>query len=471
MDYYLAIDIGASSGRHVLGYIENGIFKTEEIYRFKNGIVAKHGKLVWDTKRLFKEILTGMKMCKSLNKVPKSVAIDTWAVDYVLLDKNDDPIGDTYAYRDNRTKGMDERVYKIISEEELYSRTGIQKQPFNTIYQLMAEEESDEKRLKEAKTMLLLPDYFNFMLTGEKASEYTNASTTQLLSPASKDWDKELIRMLGIPEDIFMPVRKPSEKLGMLREEIKKEVGYDCEVTITASHDTASAVIAVPSLDDSLYISSGTWSLMGTEIVKADLSEESRLLNLTNEGGMDYRFRFLKNIMGMWMVNSVKEEMCGAASFTVISDLAEKADIDSTVDVTDPRFLAPVSMAEEIRKACMEKGMKIPKSIGGFVRVIYQSLAKGYLKTAMEIEGRTQKKYDTLHIVGGGSKAELLNQMVADTLNMTVTAGPAEATAVGNIAVQMIGDGVFEDLLNARKCIKESFGVKTYIPKKKEDQK
>ena len=308
--YYLAIDIGASSGRHILGSVQDGKIVLEEIHRFPNGMSEKNGHRCWDVDKLFQEILTGMKKCKELGKIPVSVGIDTWAVDFVLLNEKDERIGDAVGYRDSRTEGMDEEVYRIIPEEELYGRTGIQKQIFNTIYQLMAVKKQSPEQLEQAKTFLMIPDYFHFLLSGVKAVEYTNASTTQLVSPDTFDWDKELMERLGYPTDIFPEIVKPGTVLGNLTEEIARQVGYSCKVVAPATHDTGSAVLAVPASDsDFLYISSGTWSLMGVERRSADCSHKSKVRNFTNEGGYERRFRYLKNIMGLWMIQSVKKEL------------------------------------------------------------------------------------------------------------------------------------------------------------------
>ena len=253
--YYLAIDIGASGGRHILGHMENKRLVLEEIYRFDNGMEERDGQLCWNVDRLFDEIKKGMKLCRKEGKIPYSMGIDTWAVDYVLLDKENKRIGDAIGYRDGRTMGMDEKVYAIIPEEKLYERTGIQKQIFNTIYQLMAVKEKDPEMLGQAETMLMIPEYFNFLLTGKKAAEYTNATTTQLVSPGTKDWDYELIEMLGYPKQIFQKIEKPGTVLGNLTEEVKKEVGFDCKVILPATHDTGSAVMAVPTNDENtIYI-------------------------------------------------------------------------------------------------------------------------------------------------------------------------------------------------------------------------
>ncbi|MCI8745568.1 MAG: rhamnulokinase, partial [Lachnospiraceae bacterium] len=285
--YYLAVDIGASSGRHILGHLEDGKMVLEEIYRFDNGMKPKNGHLCWDAEGLFGEIKAGMKRCKELGKIPVSMGVDTWAVDYVLLDKNGERLGDAVGYRDKRTEGMDHKVYEIISPEELYGRTGIQKQIFNTIYQLMAVKEQQPELMEKAERLLMLPDYFHYLLTGVAKTEYTNATSGQLVSPATKDWDYELIERLGYKKEIFGPISLPGTVVGPLKKEVADEVGFSCTVMQPATHDTASAVLAVPSTEeDVIYISSGTWSLMGTELKEADCREESRRANFTNEGGV-----------------------------------------------------------------------------------------------------------------------------------------------------------------------------------------
>lgn len=463
-NYYLAVDIGASSGRHILGYMEDEKIVIEEIYRFENGMQNQNGKLLWDTEHLFREIVEGMKKCGECGKIPVSMSIDTWAVDYVLLDKNDSVLGDTYGYRDDRTAGMDLKVYEKISEHDLYARTGIQKQIFNTIYQLMAVKQQTPELLDETETFLMLPDYFQFLLTGNKVSEYTNATSTQLVSPQEKQWDKKLINCLGYPEKIFLPLQMPGTKVGNLQEHIRKEVGFDCEVILCASHDTASAVMAMPVIKgDGLYISSGTWSLMGVESKKARCDEKSQLTNFTNEGGYDYRFRYLKNIMGLWMIQSVRHELGDAYSFAQLCEMAEEnKNFPSRVDVNDQCFLAPPSMIKAIQDYCKNKGMQVPESAGEIATVIYQSLADCYAKTVRELEENTDKIYENIHIIGGGSNAAYLNRLTADATGKTVYAGPGEATAVGNLMAQMVRNGEFSDLAEARKCVYESFDIKEY---------
>lgn len=467
--YYLAVDIGASSGRHILGHLEHGRMVLEEVYRFANGMDKQGRKLLWDTDRLFAEIINGMKMCREVNKIPCSVSIDTWAVDYVLLDGQDRVLGNTYGYRDSRTAGMDEEVYRLIPEKELYQRTGIQKQMFNTIYQLMAVKKQEPELLEKAKTFLMLPDYFQFLLTGNKVSEYTNGTSTQLVSPLHKQWDKDLIRLLGYPEDIFLPLAMPGTEVGILKKNIEQEVGFNCKVVLCGSHDTASAVMAMPlAKGDGMYISSGTWSLMGIEAEQADCREESRQGNFTNEGGYGYRFRYLKNIMGLWMIQSVRHELKDAYSFAQLCEMAaECREFPSRVDVNDSMFLAPENMTEAVQEYCRKTGQTVPVTTGEIAAVIYQSLAKCYGKTVEEIEHITGRTYDSIHIIGGGSNAAYLNQLTANATGKTVYAGPGEATAIGNIMAQMIQGRELENLSEARKCVFDSFGIKHYEPEAK----
>ena len=434
--YYLAIDIGASSGRHILGHMEDGKMVLEEIYRFPNGMQKQDGEKVWDIEALFEAVLAGMKKCRELGKIPVSVGIDTWAVDFVLLDKDDQRIGNAVAYRDDRTKGMDEEVYRTVPEEELYASTGIQKQIFNSIYQLMAWKKKKPEQLEKAETLLMIPDYLNFLLSGVKAQEYTNATTTQLVNPETGDWNREMIQKLGYPEKIFLPIREPGTVIGRLKKEIQEQVGFDCEIVLPATHDTGSAVVAVPSNEEHvLYISSGTWSLMGTELKEADCGTEAMQHNFTNEGGYNRRYRFLKNIMGLWMIQSVRKEIAEEVSFGTICEMASKCRISSIVDANDDRFLAPENMTAEC-----------------------------YAKTLKELEEQTGCQYRKIHVVGGGANAGYLNRLTAEKTGRTVLAGPTEATAIGNLAVQMITGKECSNLKDARNCIFHSFEIKQYEP-------
>ena len=461
--YYLAVDIGASSGRHMLASMKDGKMQLEEVYRFPNGMDNKNGTLCWDVERLITEIKNGLKKCKEIGKIPVTMGIDTWGVDYVLLDKDDNILGDTVGYRDSRTEGMDEKVYEVIPQDDLYARTGIQKQIFNTIYQLMAVKQSHPEYLEQAETILMIPDYFNFLLTGVKMNEYTEATTGQLISPKTNDWDYELIDMLGYNSRMFRPVSMPGTVVGDFTDDVQKEVGFNCTVVLPATHDTGSAVLAVPTNDDdAVYISSGTWSLMGIERKEADCSMESMKANFTNEGGYDHRFHYLKNIMGLWMIQSVKKEFTEDLSFAEICEMASKETIPSIVDCNDDCFLAPKSMIEAVQKFCRDTDQPVPETVGEISSVIYNSLAKCYGDTVEEIEAITGKKYSTIYVVGGGSNAGYLNELTAKYTGRKVSAGPSEATAIGNIIVQMLHDGVFASLPEARTCVKESFDVKMY---------
>ena len=461
MNYYLAIDIGASGGRHILGYMKEGRLICEEVHRFPNGMTEKNGSLCWDMDALFGEVLKGMKHCAALGKTPTSVGIDTWGVDFVLLDKNGGVLGDTVAYRDSRTDKMDDAVFQLMPEPELYKRTGIPTHLFNTIFQLMAVKKSS--LLKKAHTMLMIPDYLHYRLSGVAKIEYTEATTTGLINAASKNWDDDIIRICGFPRDIFGEIIPPGTRLGNLLPEVRAMVGYDTQVVVPATHDTGSAVMAVPSIEDhTLYISSGTWSLIGVERSAPDCSAESLKGHFTNEGGYDYRYRYLKNIMGLWMIQSVKKELEDKYSYGELCGLAEQTNIPSLVDCNDRRFFVPKNMTVEIQNFCKESGQQIPQSPGELAAVIYNSLALCYRDAIEALEQTTGVDYPAIHIVGGGANAGYLNQLTAGYTGKKVYAGPTEATAIGNLMAQMIADGVFENLQGARACVKESFEIQEF---------
>ena len=462
--YYLAVDIGASSGRLILGHLENGKMELEEVHRFENGMVKKDGELCWEFDRLFQEIKNGLKKCKEIGKIPVSMGVDTWGVDFVLMDKDDKVLGNTVGYRDHRNEGMDEEVYKTISLEDLYARTGIQKAIFNTVYQLMAVKTKHPEYLEQAETMLHVPDYFHCLLTGKKTCEYTEATTGQLVNAETKDWDYELIDKLGYPRKMFQKLIMPGTSVGHFTEEVKAEVGFDVEVVAPATHDTGSTVLAVPANDDDfIYISSGTWSLMGIEREKADCSKKSCEMNFTNEGGYAGRFRYLKNIMVLWMIQSVRHEYDDKYGFAEICQMAEEAkDFPSRVDANDECFLSPESMIEEVKDYCRRNGQKVPETLGEIATVIYTSLAECYAKTAKELEEMTGRTFSRIHVVGGGSNAGYLNELTARATGKEVHAGPGEATAIGNITAQMLKAEEFKSIEEARTTIHESFGIKVY---------
>ena len=452
MNYYVAIDIGASSGRHIVGWLENGKLKTEEVYRFKNGTESKGGHLIWDAVRLFAEVKNGLKAAKEKGYVPSYIGIDTWAVDYALLDKEDKLIGEVYAYRDSRTEKAAERVHRIISFDELYKKTGIQFQTFNTIYQLYADKLSG--KINEAESMLMLPDYLNFLLTGVKKQEYTNATSTGLVNAKNHDWDGDILDLLGLNRKLFGELSQPGTVVGALGKEIEEELGYKATVILPATHDTASAVLAAPLEGESPYISSGTWSLLGIEQEKAHTDEGSQKANYSNEGSIDFKFRYQKNIMGLWLIQSIKKEL-GNVSFETLAQMARCKEDCGIIDVNDNRFLSPENMIDEINKA-LGKGL----NSASIMRVIYDSLAKSYAEATKELERNTGKTYKTLNIIGGGSRDTLLNELTAKATGKRIITGPTEATAIGNLIMQMIGTGELKDLPEARKIIKKSFEVK-----------
>lgn len=464
MEYCLAVDIGASSGRVMLGNLEDRKMKLKEIHRFANNLIEKNGHFCWDITRLFNEIKTGIKKCNQLGVKPVSIGIDTWAVDFVLLDEHDELLTDAVSYRDPRTDGMMEEVEKIIMKERLYLETGIQFQKFNTIYQLYAIKKQQPEVLKKAKTFLMLPDYLHFLLTGKKANEYTNATSTQLLNAFTKKWDKEIINQLDLNIDMFQEIKMPKDKLGHLKPELVEEFGFDLEVILPATHDTASAVLAVPELDETIYISSGTWSLIGVENDFPICVTKALDYNFTNEGGMDYQFRFLKNIMGLWMIQEVHRNYEQKYSFAELVDLSRAtSNFSSIVNVDDQRFLKPENMIEEIQNYCRETNQQVPETPCEVAKCIFDSLAISYVQAIGEIEEIYEREFSTINVIGGGSQNELLNQLIADVTKKEVYAGPVEATAIGNLVVQLIALEEIQDIHEARSIIKQSFEVKKYV--------
>ncbi len=454
--YHIAIDIGASGGRHIAGWLEENKLQLKEIYRFENGPVQKNGQLIWDVDALFEHILQGLKAAAAQGICPVSIGIDTWAVDFVLLDDAGNRLGEAVSYRDHRTQGMDEMLQKVISEGDHYARAGLQKQPFNTVYQLLALKK--ENALQNACELLMLPEYFAYLLTGQKMREYTNASTTGLINAVSRDWDWELIDKIGLPRSLFAPLHQAGETVGKLLPEIAKAVGFDSTVILAPTHDTASAILASPIEDGDAYLSSGTWSLLGLELTRPILTEESRAYNMTNEGGVNGTVRYLKNIMGLWMLQQLRREMCPDVSYAELAKLAEAADgYPGRVDADDQRFMAPASMQKEMEKALAERGYPLPQSIGEWAACVCHSLADCYAGAIGALEALTEQKISCLRIVGGGCQNDYLNRLTAQALARPVTAGPVEATAIGNILSQM-----HLSVADAREMVKRSFPLKMY---------
>ncbi|MBQ6818132.1 MAG: rhamnulokinase [Clostridia bacterium] len=464
MNYYLAVDIGASSGRHIIGWVQDGKMMLEEVYRFENNLQKKNGSLCWDTDHLFASIVEGMKACKQAGKIPTTMGIDTWAVDFVLLDQQGNRLGDTVGYRDSRTEGMDKLAEQTLSFEELYAKTGIQKQLFNTLYQLLAVKKANPQLLEQAKRFLMIPEYFNYRLTGVAKNEYTNATSTAMVNAHTKTWDTELMNLYGIPTHLFGDLAMPGETVGNLLPELREQVGFDCTVILPATHDTGSAFLAVPAQNDtSVYISSGTWSLLGVENKQAITTPQSAKANFTNEGGYEYRFRYLKNIMGLWMIQSIRRNFDKRYSFADLENMAKEcADFPSVVDVNHPDFLAPESMVEAVKNRCAATGQAVPQSVGELMQCVYQSLARSYAEAIKELSQLTGVTYTHIHIVGGGSKDGYLNSLTAKATGLPVMAGPTEGTALGNLMVQMIGGGDFADLQAARAAIGNSFELKNF---------
>lgn len=432
MNYYLAIDIGASSGRHIVGWCENNEIKTDEVYRFPNGMKTQNHHLVWDVKNLFDNVKRGIKAAFKKYGQIKSLAIDTWGVDYVLLTKSGN-LPPCLAYRDNRTAAIIDEVHSLIPFEELYEKTGIQFQPFNSIYQFYEDKKCG--RLDLATDFLMIPEYLNYMLTGVKMHEYTNATTTGLVNAETKEYDREILEALVLPTGLFGKLYQPGTSVGMLRPEIAGAVGGQTEVILCASHDTASAVEGIPMIDDSPYISSGTWSLLGLKVPQAITDEKSRKANYSNEGGVGY-VRYQKNIMGMWIVNRLRDELCPNKSFSQIIEEARQSTFNDYVDVNDNLFLAPNSMKEAIDLWLKYEIVK-PQTESDYFRCAFISLAISYMNALEELRINSGKNFDTLYIVGGGAKNGLLNELTEQICKIKVKALPIEATAIGNLKIQI----------------------------------
>lgn len=454
--YCLAIDIGASSGRHIVGWVEEGRLHTREVFRFENGAKKENGALVWDVGSLFKNVVEGIKAAVSSFGKIDTLSIDTWGVDYVLLD-GDREILPCYAYRDDRTERAVRKVHEAIPFEELYAATGIQFQPFNTIYQLY--DDLKKRRLDKATDFLMIPEYLIWKLTGIKVKEYTNATTTGLVNCKTGSFDGNIVAKLGLPERLFGELHRPGTVCGRLADEVAAYVGGSPEVILCATHDTASAVASIPDgrKGGHLYLSSGTWSLLGIERKEAMTDEFSRNANFSNEGGVDGSFRYQKNIMGLWMIQSVRHELSDAYSFAELAEMAEKSDCDVEVDCNDKRFLAPKSMISAVSRAA-----KRDLSVGELAKCIFDSLASCYKTAISEIEDRLGCKFDTLYIIGGGCKNAYLNAITAKKTGLKIVAGPSEATATGNLLVQLVHCGVIKDIKEGRAMVKKSVPLETY---------
>ena len=429
MKKYLAIDIGASSGRHIVGWEENGELKTEEVFRFPNGVKKQGESLVWEIAQLFENVKEGIKIALQKHEHIATLSIDTWGVDYVLMN-GETPILPCISYRDTRTHTASDNVHKLFPFAKLYEKTGIAFNVFNTIYQLY--DDKKRGRLENATDFLMVPEYLNYMLTGVKIHEYTNATTTGLLNVQTGDYDKDIIDKLDLPKRIFKKPQPTGTTVGYLKEEIALEVGGQIEVILCASHDTASAVEGIPIEGDNPYISSGTWSLLGLKVKDAITDEGSRQANYSNEGGVGY-FRYQKNIMGMWVVNNLKKELCSEMEFGEIRQKARESRFEGVVDINDNRFLSPESMTKAF-DSCFATP---PQSIGDYFKCAFVSLASGYKQALEELSKNTGKSFDKLYIVGGGARNTYLNELTEKICKVKVIALPMEATAIGDLKIQI----------------------------------
>lgn len=430
MPYCLAIDIGASSGRHILGEYVNGEIVIEEIYRFDNEIKNIGGTLCWDIEYLTMSVINGIKKCAEIGKIPDTVAIDTWGVDYVLLDKDGKEILPAVSYRDDRTIGIPAEVDKIFSREALYAKTGIQRVNYNTIYQLYCDKKSG--KLEKAEHLLMMPEYLSYKLTGIMKSEYTISSTTSLLNAETRNWDYDIIDALGIKNTIFKEILMPGSVVGWLSEKVKKYVGFDTTVIFAPAHDTASAVAACELKGHGMYISSGTWSLIGAQNDYAVLSPAAMNANFTNEGGVNNTYRFLKNIMGMWLFQNIRKNLDKKYTYDEMMYMAMESNFTKTFNPNDQRLVAPENMIEAVRECLNSPDLPIVDVINS----VYNSLSKSYADVVNEIESITGEKVDSLTIVGGGSKDTYLNSLTEKYTGKTVVTGPVEATALGNLKTQ-----------------------------------
>ena len=468
----LAFDFGASSGRALLFTFDGEKISMEEMHRFSNDPVMVSGTYRWDTMRLFFEIKQGiLNTINNGHKDFEAIGIDTWGVDYGLLDKNGQLIANPYHYRDTRTNGMIEEADKMIGKKYIFDRTGIQFNFFNTIFQLLSMTKNDDPLLKIADKLLFTPDLFNYFLTGEKKNEYTISSTSQLLNPYTKEWDDELIEKIGIDKNLFCDIIKPGEVVGMLTDDICEELGCPkVPVIAVGSHDTASAVASVPATGgyDYAYISTGTWALLGVESDEPVISEKSFEYDFTNEGGVENKIRFLKNIMGLWIIQESRRQWKREGkdfSFNDLEQAAWKAEpFQSFINPDDEAFAGPGNMPKRIREYCEKTGQKVPENEGEIIRCAAQSIAMKCAYAVKGMEDTLGKNLDVIHMVGGGIKDTMVCTLISCATGKKVVAGPVEATGTGNALMQLMALGKLSSLEEARKVVTKSFDTKEYLP-------
>lgn len=466
---FAAVDLGASSGRVILGRISKDKIEYEEVHRFGNGPVTRGDGLYWDIDSLRNNVMEGLTKLAGSGIV--SIGVDSWAVDYGLINEQGELIRDPHHYRDERNQRGVSEVESKISSAELYSEVGLQFLPFNTLYQLAVDQAEQSALMNKSGKALMIPDLFNFWLCGAQLTERTNASTTGLFDPKSKGWERSLIKKLGIQERLLADVVSEGTYLGHITKGVQDQTGLDAltQVVTVGSHDTASAFVAVPSTKpNSLFVSSGTWSLVGVELDEPILTDAARQANFTNEGGVDGRIRFLKNVTGLWLLQESSREWRQNGKTFQIEQLIEQATKlpkRSVINVNDERFVAPGDIPTRIQDACKETNQWVPQSEAEIVRVIFDSLVAKYVEVIAELENLTHTKLERIHIVGGGSQNELLNQRIADETQLEVFAGPVEATAIGNLVIQARAAGVLKGTLeDLRTLIAKNFEIKKYIP-------
>ena len=468
MSNSIAVDIGANSGRVIKGNLRDGKIALKEIYRFPNEISFVNGHYRWKINYLFREICEGLKKSADRGLIINSIGVDTWGVDYALLDEKNRLIELPISYRDNRTDDMMDRFFNLMPKEEIYQITGIQFMQLNTIFQLYAASLDDPEILKKTRYFLMIPDYLNFKLTSRLKTEYTIATTSQLLNIETSNWDDTIIDLLTIDRSLFSKPVPPGTCLGEINSEVRHFTGLrEIPVILPPSHDTASAIAAVPALKSNnwAYISSGTWSLMGIEVDRPILSQKALDANFTNEGGVDNTFRFLKNIMGLWPIQELQREHTVSYDIEEIIAMAEKVSpFASLIDPDDPVFLAPGNMAARIKDYCRKTKQPVPDSMAQLARCIFDSLALQYRWVLNKLNDISQQKIDCIHIVGGGSQNQLLNQLCADVTGCEVKAGPAEVTSLGNILMQCISRGEIASIAEGRQIIQQSFDIKKHHP-------
>ena len=475
-EVYLGIDLGASSGRVMAGVFDGAIIQLVEVNRFENGPVTANDRMYWDVLQLWGNIQRGLRAASErFGRQIRSAGVDTWGVDYCLLGAGDEFLGNPYHYRDRRTAGGMELAFSTVSREDIFAETGLQFMELNTLYQLLAVQATNPEMLASATTFLMIPDLFHWLLTGEKSNESTNASTTQLFNPVEKNWSARLLNRFGLPKEIFLPPLTPGTRLGGLRRDLQEATGLtNVDIVLPGTHDTASAVMAVPVAEsrpgppDWCYISSGTWSLMGIESPNPIISETCRELNFTNEGGVGNSTRVLKNIAGLWLVQECRRNWAAQGTDHSWDELVEMAasapPLVSLVNPDGAEFVSPRDMVAEIASTCERSNQSAPAGVGATVRLILESLALRYRMVLQWLEELNGAPIDTIHIVGGGAQNRLLCQMAADACNRQVLAGPVEATVIGNVMLQAVAAGRVASIAQARQIIRQSFPIDEYQP-------